>query len=434
MPGYPVVQSGNYLMEIDTGYDWGSFTLDNTEKGVLNNTTYTLGPNVTYADVTNGVLSVRVMRGRRDIGDQFTYGTMSFVLNNTKAQGAFAPFDTTSPYYDPANSQPGLAPLRNVRLSRYDQSNNQVFLFVGKIVDYNLTYNLGGIDTVSVVCADDFYILAQTYLNEWTTTEELASVRMDAMLSLPEVNYPTGVTHRNIQTSQTTLGGGGPYKVTKGTSVATYANEINKAEQGRVFVSRAGVFTFEPRIGNTLSGSVADFHDDGTKIKYNGVGVKFEATQVCNYASVTTLQGGTAQVAQDTASQAKYLTQTQYITNSLLHNDAGALALANYLIVGEPEARFSDLETEYLMMTTTQRDTVSTIDIGDTITIQKQIQTGATTFEQFAQELSVEGIEFNINFSRGHNVTFYTAPTTVVYQLILDSATYGTIDSLNVLG
>ena len=61
---------------------------------------------------------------------------------------------------------------------------------------------------------------------------------------------------------------------------------------------------------------------------------------------MTTLQGGTAQVAQDTASQAKYLTQTQYITNSLLHNDTSALALANYLIVGEPEARFSDLETD----------------------------------------------------------------------------------------
>jgi len=434
MPGYPVVESGNYLMEIDTGYDWGSFTLDDAEKGVLDNTTYLLGPGVTYADVTDGVLSVRVMRGRRDIGDQFTYGTMSFVLNNTKAQGAFAPFDTTSPYYDPANSQPGLAPLRNVRLSRYDSSNNQVFLFVGKIVDYNLTYNLGGIDTVSVVCADDFYILAQTYLNEWTTTEELASARMDAMLSLPEVNYPTGVTHRDIQTSVSTLGGGGAYKVAAGTSVANYANEINKAEQGRVYVSRSGVFTFEPRIGNTLSGSVADFHDDGTNIRYNGVGVKFEATQVCNYASVKTLQSSTAQVAQDTASQAKYLTQAQYITNSLLHNDTSALTLAEYLLVADPEARYSDLETEYLMMTTAQRDTVSTIDIGDTITIQKQIQTGPTTYSQFAQELSVEGLEFNISFSRGHSVTFYTAPTTVVYELILDSLTYGTLDGLNVLG
>lgn len=433
MPGTAVVASGNYTLEIDTGYDWGSFTLNDTEKGLLNGV-YPLGPGVTYADVTDGTLSVRVMRGRQDIGDQFTYGTMSFVLNNTLAQGVFAPFDTTSPYYDPATSQPGLAPLRNVRLSRYDQSNNQVFLFVGKIVDYNLTYNLGGIDTVNVSCADDFYILAQTYLNEWTTTEELASTRMNAMLSLPEVNYPTGVTKRNIQTSVSTLGGGGPYKVNAGTSVANYANEINKAEQGRVFVSRSGVFTFEPRIGNTLSGSVADFHDDGTNIKYNGVGVKFEATQVCNYASVKTLQSSTAQVAQDTASQAKYLTQAQYITNSLLHNDASALTLAQYLLVADPEARYSDLETEYLMMTATQRDTVSTIDIGDTITIQKQIQTGPSTYSQFAQELSVEGIQFEISFSRGHRVTFFTAPTTVVYQLILDSILYGTLDALNVLG
>jgi hypothetical protein len=35
---------------------------------------------------------------------------------------------------------------------------------------------------------------------------------------------------------------------------------------------------------------------------------------------------------------------------------------------------------------------------------------------------------------RGHTITYYTAPTTIVYELILDDATYGIIDSTNVLG
>lgn len=428
MPGYAVPQGGNYLLEIDTGYDWDSFTLDSSTKGILDSDV--LGPGTTYADVTNGVIDVSIMRGRRDIGDQFTFGTMSFVLNNTKAQGVFAPFDTTSPYYDPANSQPGLAPLRKVRFGRYDSSNTLVYLFKGVIVDYNLTYNLGGIDTVSVACADDFYVLAQTYLQDWNTSTELTGTRMDALLSRPEVNY-TGT--RSIATGTASCGGGAAWKVAGGTSVATYANTINNLEQGRVFISRDGTFTFQNRIGNTLSGSVADFHDDGTEIKYNGVGIAFEATQVCNYASVQHLGATTPQVAQNAASQAKYLVQSQFIVGSIAADDATALALAQYLIVAEPSARFSDLEATYAQMSNSQRDKVATIDIGKTITIQKQVQT-ATGWTQFAQELSVEGIAIQVSPSRGHRVQFWTAPTTIVYQLILDDIVYGTLSTTNALG
>ena len=71
------------------------------------------------------------------------------------------------------------------------------------------------------------------------------------------------------------------------------------------------------------------------------------------------------------------------------------------------------------MLTTGQRDTVATVDIGDTITIEKTFPTSTGT-TSLAQELSVEGIEHAIDFNTGHRMTFYTAPTTIVYQLILD--------------
>jgi hypothetical protein len=51
-----------------------------------------------------------------------------------------------------------------------------------------------------------------------------------------------------------------------------------------------------------------------------------------------------------------------------------------------------------------------------------------------AQELSVEGVEHAIDFGSGHRVTFFTAPTTIVYELILDDVTYAIIDAENVLG
>ena len=48
-----VIQSGEYLLEIDTGWDSSSFTLDSSVKGILDNTTFLLGPNTDFADVTD---------------------------------------------------------------------------------------------------------------------------------------------------------------------------------------------------------------------------------------------------------------------------------------------------------------------------------------------------------------------------------------------
>ncbi len=199
-------------------------------------------------------------------------------------------------------------------------------------------------------------------------------------------------------------------------------------------MSRDGDLTFEPRIGNTLSAPVASFHDDGTNIKYNSVGISFEADQVVNRASVSILgTNPTPQVADDAGSQAKYFVQTASITGSLLHNDTAALALANYLLEPEPEPRYTAVGTNLNMLTTAQRDTVAIVDIGSTISIEKSFTSGASTVE-LAQELSVEGVEHTITASSGHSVMFFTSPTTLVYELILDDAVYGIIDSTNVLG
>jgi hypothetical protein len=87
------------------------------------------------------------------------------------------------------------------------------------------------------------------------------------------------------------------------------------------------------------------------------------------------------------------------------------------------------VQTDYLMLTTAQKETLALVDIGDTITITNTITGG-----QVAQELAVEGIEISVNVNNGHRVTFYTSATVIVYEFILDSAVYGTLDSANVLG
>ena len=414
-----VVESGNYELFIDTGFQLDAFTLDDATRGVLNGTQYVLDGTTEFAPMLQYSTNVNVKRGRRDIGDQFSAGTMSFNLNDTLAGGTLNPLYSSSPYVDPAGEFT-LAPLRRVSFGRYNSVNAFVTLFVGVIVSYDYNYELGGQNTVTVYCADDFYLLAQTALAEYNVTEELSSARLTAVLDLPEVAYPA--LTRDIETGTQTLGGAAAYTVAEGTNVKAYIDQIQAAEQGRIFMSRTGDITSQPRIGNTLSGSVADFHDDGTNIPYNSLGIIYNADLIVNRASIQHLGASSPQVADDLASQTKYLIQNVSITNSLLHNDAAALTLATYLLEGEPIATFNAVQTDYLMLTNAQRETLALVDIGDTITITNTITGG-----EVAQELSVEGIEIQVNVNNGHRVMFYTANTVIVYQFILNDPVYGII-------
>lgn len=423
-----IVQSGSYDLQIATGFLIDAFTLDDPLKGVLDSPDYVLDGTTEFASVIDGATGISVFRGRRDIGDQFTAGTMSFDLNDTFTGGIFNPFDTQSPYYDTAQAVPGLAPMRKVVLSREGEE-----LFNGYIVDYSYNFNLGGLDTVSVTCADDFYLLSQTYLNEWNVTEQLASARLVELLALPEVNAFQLPGEQNIETSTITLGGAAAYTVPNGTSVAAYTAKINESVQGRIFIARDGVFTFQDRIGNTLSASSADFYDDGTNIPYDNVGISFEANQVINRASVTHAGATSPEIAEDLTSQATYFIQTTTISDALVHNDVAALALADYLLVGQPEARYTNVSTLFASLTDAQRDTVAVLEIGNTVTIEKSFTSG-NTITSLAQELAIEGIQHEIDLSTGHRITLFTSPTTLVYELILDDLVYGTIDTENVLG
>jgi hypothetical protein len=154
---------------------------------------------------------------------------------------------------------------------------------------------------------------------------------------------------------------------------------------------------------------------------------------VINRASVEHAGAASPEVAEDLASQALYLIQTKSITDSLLHNDAAALTLAEYLISPDPEARFNFLGTEFPGTPALDQDTLALLDVGDLIAIQKSITTSAGP-TQFAQDLTIEGLEHRLTLSAGHAVTYFTSPTQIVYELILDDLQYGRMDEENVLG
>jgi hypothetical protein len=420
----PVVQSGDYLIELDTGFIVDGFTLDDVTKGVLNNSDYVLDGTTQFADITQWCQRVTYRRGRRLDTDQFGPGTMTVVLDDTLAGGILSPYDTSSPYYDVANNEPGLAPLRVIRLSRQG-----TYLFVGNVVNYDYQFQLGGSNIVNILAADGFYKLAQCYLDEWNVTTETSGERLESLLDLPEVALFPGAL-RNIATGTVNLGHDAAFTVPVGTNALQYAQQINQtAEFGRLFMDRTGVFTFQERIGTTLSAPVVEFDDQGTHLAYNDLEIEFDASHVVNRASVTSLDGDTG-TDNDLASQTTYFIQTRAITSSLLHDQGELDTAAAYLLVPDPSPRFTSVATNFALLTSLQRDAVALVDIGDTITIEKDV----LGFGPLAEELAVEGIDAVIDFAQGHTVRFYTSPTTVVFQLILDDPVYGVLDSTNVLG
>ena len=417
MPGV-VASAGDYTVELDTGFLQDAFTLNTS---VLNGTDV-LDGTTQYADITDYVTGVNYKRGRATPFDQFGAGTMSFTLNDELAGGLLNPFDTTSIYYNTAASQPGLAPMRRVRIFRETTP-----LFNGVVETYNYQYELDRQNIITVNCVDDFWLLANTFMAAFNPSAETSGQRIITVLALPEVNY-TGAT--TIATGTVDLGHSAAYDVAAGTNVLAYLQQINStAEFGRLFMSANGTLTFQERIGNTLSNPVAVFSDQGTNFKYRNVQIEFDARQVVNRSVVTALNG-TSDTQQDLASQATYFVQTRDIGQSLLHVTGQIEAAAAYLLAPQPQPRLTALTVNLAMLSEAQRDTVATIDIGATIEITVDVPNIGTITE----ELSVEGIDGEIRLDGGHTLTFYTADTTVITLLILDDNTFGVLDSTNVLG
>lgn len=421
-----VVAAGDYTLEVDTGAPVQAFRLDDSVRGVLDGSTFVLDGLTDFADITSYALNISIDRGRQRTADQFGAGTMTVTLNDTAAGGVFNPFANDGPYYDPDNDLPGIAPMRLITLKRENQ-----YLFTGRIIDFDYSFDISGQDTVTLSCADDLYLLAQTPTDATSTSKQLSGARVSAILDLPEVSYPTGAA-RDIATGTVEIGGGGDYNLDLGVTPSQYLQLVNQAEQGRIFITNDGVFTFQNRIGATLSAPSASFHDDGTNYPYRALDIDFGADHVVNRVVVNTLNNKSA-TADDLDSQNDYFIQSLVIDGSLLDTQSDVNALANYLLEPQPQARFTRVEVGFQQLTDAQRDTIATIDIGDTISVEKSFINGSTT-TQLGQELAVEGITHLINYATGHTVQLYTSDTTIVFELILDDLTYGTLDGLNVLG
>ena len=411
-----LVTGGSYTLEIGAGFDEDAFILD---ESLLDGPDVLDGDGEEFYDITDKVTNIRVSRGRKQPIDAFGAGTMIVSMQQKETERSLDPFNTSSIYFNTSEDQPGLGPLRPIRLSREGE-----FLFVGKVTGYQQQYVLGGLTQYVVSAADDIYTLAQATLPATATSVQTSAARLSAVLALIPYTGTTSITASPVATL-------GAFTISEGENANGYVNRIQQAEQGRIFCDRENTLTMQPRIGSTLDAPTATFNDTGTQTAYDGVGVEYDQQLVINTATVEIESGGTPQTATDATSIAEYFVQSISITDSLLNDDTAALTLANYLLEGTPTARFNSISTTFASLTTPQKNALAPIDIGDTVQITKTYTTGTPLTK--TQDLAVEGVDHDISVFTGHRVTVYTSDTIVLNDLILDDSLYGTISTNNAL-
>ncbi len=242
-----ILNCGSYEVWLDPGFKVNRFTLDTSTLGGPN----VLDGDIDYYDVTEYVLSIRIHRGRASVTDTVDAGTASIVIDDIN--GDFTVVNSSSPYWNPDDDRLGFQPSRRVRILRDSE-----LLFNGQMVEYSQEVTLDGQSTVTIRASDDLVRLQSINMNAHTPTEELSGARVTAVLDRPEVNLFTGVGERNIDAGLAPLGA---YPVEAGASVSDYLGRIQTAEQGRIFVSRSGVFTAQMRAGRRQLGTPLAFSD-----------------------------------------------------------------------------------------------------------------------------------------------------------------------------
>lgn len=406
---------------MDLGFPVNPFTLDSATIGILD--TNALDGSIIGDDVAPYTQEVSIVRGRQDQLSQVSAGLATVTLLNNDRR--FDPINEDSPYWDPTLNQTGVTPRRKVTIKLGSET-----VFVGRIDDIDLSYSTGkssDISTVTITASDAFSLISSAFTTESRVpTEQLSGARLSYLLALDEVSY-TDTT--DIDTGTALLGN---YTIDANTNVLTYAQQIADSERGFFFVARDGTLTFTDRISAAFAASAGSFSDDqGTNIKYQDLSIVYGEEFLFNKITVTR-NSGTPQIGNDTTSQDEYGISTLSLDNMLLASDSAAQNLANDLVAlyGEPKFRFENMKLMVSSFGSGDRTTCNQLDIGDTITVERNYQTG--TPSSFVKYQTVNRLNRVIT-PNSHHLEIGMSDAYVLFAFTLDDAVYGILDSDNAL-
>jgi len=338
--------------------------------GVIGSTEFTIG-GVSFEDITDRVRSVSIGRGKNRDLDRFNAGVLSVELNNEDR--AFDPLYTSSPFAG------NIVPRRDIRVL----SPGSAVQYVGKITDWNFSFEPNGRQLASLQAADGLTFFAQQDLTPGTAIAQLTGARVNAVLSQASVDWP--VADRDIDAGNSQLG----TDVFDG-NVLAYLQKVEQSEGGLFFIDKLGRVAFRDRLTTPTVDNVTVFADDGSGIPFAPAALDYGTEQLHNQVTVTS-PSSTA-VANDALSQTRY--GIAAISVDTLIDDADTVeGLAELLLsrFKEPQLRFQQIRVDVDNISSAQRTTVFGLKIGDVL--QVKITPGnppvGSQIERYGQLISI---------------------------------------------
>jgi hypothetical protein len=211
------------------------------------------------------------------------------------------------------------------------------------------------------------------------------------------------------------------------------AQECEAAEQGRLFIDRDGKVRFISRnafaTSSTYNTSQYTFGDSTGELGYTSLQFEFNDRLIFNRSVVGRKDGATA-IFNDTTSQGEYFIRTSDVTDLIVNTDQQIVDIANARLsaYAQPKLRVEQLTFTPRQSPVALYPVAIGVEIGTRITVNRRPQGVGSLI---SKQVIVEGISHTIT-PDGWETTFTLSPVFVA-TFILDSATFGVLDS-NQLG
>jgi hypothetical protein len=404
------------VQKVEIGFDILSsglgpyFILDDPIKGKLNNTEYLLAGTL-FFDVTDLVQSVAIQRGKNRQLDQFDSGLANIVFNNNDR--TFDPEYALSPYAGQ------IVPKRQIRIS-----SGGIVQFVGLVDDWNLSYEPNGDSTAAAACSDATSSFATQTIASFTNTVQKSGERINAILSLPEINWPVDL--RDVDTGLMELGAD---TVPDNTNALTYLRLVERSEPGAFFIGKSGNVIFRDRIAAPTSGGVV-LADDGSGIRYQSLRVQYGSELLANEVVVGSDVTLTEATALDLNSIDTYGIFNLTRTGLLINDAADVVELAEFYAnkYSQPEYRFESVDILLDELTAQEQSDLLGLEIGDVVEIKFTPNGIAPAISKYAEIIRIDN-----SIDLDNHIMSLGFSTLDFALLVLDDAQFGKLDAGNAL-
>ena len=360
-----------------------------------------------FTDISSFVRSFAISRGRSDELSAFRAGLLSFSVSNQ--DNRFNPSNTSSPFFDSANSRTKIQPLKQVRVKATYDSTDYI-IFRGFLDVVPVKFIAEGADSIVQFTAIDafrlfqnqtfqsigwrvgrtgFTELGQTTRLGYADTQELSSVRVARILNA--IGFPSALRSIDTGTKQVIV-----QPLT--TNVLSGLRECELAENGQFFIDKEGKATFRNRaykFTNTKATTVqATFDNSGSNLPYTDVALGFDDNEVINNYSWTR-SGGTTQFIADSDSIQRFTAiNSSETTININDSDVASIIQQKLSETAIPIIRIDSLTINPRQNTSIWEQALGR-DIGDRI----KVNITNTDSSTFSDELFIESITHNVNAS-----------------------------------